>query len=65
METKEMIFLIPCTNPCLYQRNGACTLRDLGTPSSRCGLEGNDCLYFTQRPEKKHSSRKSGGTITG
>ncbi len=42
--------LIPCTDPCIYQREGCCTLDracSAGVPSA------GGCVHFLPRPSQK------------
>lgn len=45
--------LIPCTDPCIYQQEGRCTL----ARAASCGEAAlmRDCVHFLPRPSKQDS----------
>ena len=46
--------LIPCTDPCLYQREGQCTL---ARAASGGDSAAGGCLHFLPRPSEQDRQR--------
>lgn len=44
----QIMTTINCLSKCTYQKNGNCTLQNIGTITSSAS---NDCAYFTQKNE--------------
>lgn len=50
----EPMTLIPCTDPCIYQQEGQCTLARAASPGEQS--EGG-CLHFLPRISDQHRQR--------
>ena len=48
--------LIPCTDPCIYQRDGRCTLPRAGSGGSPTGSHG--CVHFLPRQPASQQNRQ-------